>query len=257
VPNPTQDQSPYLPATVTITFVSVWNDDGPIPLPSLMPQPYQIVVPIATVIGAAVAGTGASTSLAGVTSTSHLIHDTALALFSSTGVTGTPDNNTNLTALANQIAQDYYAWRVLGWDRVVAGIVSHAQDGFTDVVELSYREESPGYPNTRARAYIGNDDCEEMNHSDAPGWMPTAQVYHVITTTAIAAATSANQMTSGTATVRTASFTGLLTTDTSSPLHSMKIWNKDTSSTGAIPIGTNLMVIRDSNSKYVVFWRQC
>lgn len=253
--NPSQDQSSYLPATVTVTFISTWNDDGPIP--ASMPNPYQIVVPIATVIGAAVGSTGASSGLTGVPGTSHLVHETAQALFTSTGSTTVPTNNTTLLALANQIAQDYYAWRVLGWDRVVAGVISCAQDGFTDVVEISYREESPGYPNTRVRGYIGNDDPEEFNHSDNPPWMPTAQMYHVIAVGTIGAAASANQMTSGTATVRTASFTGLLTTDTSSPLHNIKVWNKDSSSTGSITSGTNLMVSRDSNNKYIITWRQC
>jgi hypothetical protein len=251
MPNKTRDQSPGLPSSVVVNFTSTWNDDGP--TSAAIPIPYAVTVPIATVIGAATAGTGASSSLKGVAGRSKSFFDSCQALFTNAGG-ATPTNDDALQTLAKRIATDFYAWRVLGWDRVIAGIVGHAQDGYTDSVEWSYTEGEGSPPSTRAIARIGDDDPEELMHSDAPPWLPTAQMYEVISTTMFAKATSADQMMSGTVAVRTMSYTGALTTVGAK---TFKAWQKDTSTGGAVSVGENMLVSRDNNGKYIISWRQC
>lgn len=255
MPNKTRDQSPGLPSSVIVNFTSVWNDDGPVP--SAVPVPYQITVPIASVLGAAVAGTGASSSLMGVPSTEKLFFETCQALFTTAGGTTTPTNNAALQTLANQIAQDYYSWRVLAWDRVIAGIVLHAQDGFTDTVEWSYGEGGVGGgPYTRAVAWVGDDDPEELMHSDAPPFIPTGQFYIVKTGGGgIGAAASATQWTSGTVTIQQESYTGAVTPMSGSP--TWKCWNGD-STTGGIAANLIGGMTRVSPSgKYLFTYLPC
>lgn len=251
MPTKTRDQSAILPANVAVCFVPLWNDDGPVS--TSMPAPYIVTVPIATVIAAAATGTGAPTGLTGMASATKIFHSTAQALFTNASPT-TATNATNLTNLANQIAQDYYAWRLIAYDRVIAGIVGHVQDGFCEV-EWSYLPPELGGARTRAYARPGNDEPEELIHSDAPPWVPTLQKYEVISTTAFAAAPSGDQLAAGTVQVRKSSYAGALTT-TSSPTLTFTAWNKDTSST--IASGVNLEVSRDDfNGKYTVSWKQC
>jgi hypothetical protein len=100
----------------------------------------------------------------------HLFHDNAVARFTYATDASTPtvsDNAAELTALATQIAADWYAWQAAGAERVYGGIVPWVPGGFADAVEWTHRA---GEMTTRIRRPPWNDLTEELLHYGTYPW---------------------------------------------------------------------------------------
>lgn len=90
-----------------------------------------------------------------------------------------------------------------------------------------------------------------MRQASGGGGGGTPIIFHAVNTgSAIAAATSSTQMTSGTITFYTSDNTGLLTI-----ANTQTVWNKST--TGTVLAGDPLMVCQDAQGQFIVFWEPC
>jgi hypothetical protein len=99
-----------------------------------------------------------------------LVHDNAVAHFTfatDASMPAAPDNATELTSLATQIATDYYGWAAAMPERVYGGLVPWVPGGFADGVEWTHRA---GEMTTRIRRAPWNDLTEEMLHYGTYAW---------------------------------------------------------------------------------------
>jgi hypothetical protein len=98
---------------------------------------------------------------------SKLIHDTARAYYPATPPVDPPTNETELQALAVQLASDYYASQVGGLDEVYPGIRNFAPEGLDDMIfDMSLHGAM-----TRVQRKPFNYQASEAQHqfTDSPG----------------------------------------------------------------------------------------
>lgn len=72
----------------------------------------------------------------------HTVYGAACADFSSGGLT--PDNNTELAALAAKIAEDFYAWRDYRFGYTLAGVVNWPLTGLEDAIVWEFGKQDHG-----------------------------------------------------------------------------------------------------------------
>lgn len=112
------------------------------------------------------ADAGADSSFGLTIDTVKLIHSTAYADFTDAGAD--PDNLTDLTDLATQIAGDFYKWLRRRYDMTYAGIVEWTPTGYCDWIEwaVGHRARTPSGPHlhwhTRVRSQPVNFGSEEQ-----------------------------------------------------------------------------------------------
>ncbi len=106
--------------------------------------------------------------LTGVPGISHTIHNTSKALYNTeTASTGNPLNITELTALAIQLAADYYQSQVdIGLDEVYPGTYDWIPEGFHDIV-WTYSART-ARASTRVMRTQWNQMVKEMQHGTFP-----------------------------------------------------------------------------------------
>lgn len=94
-------------------------------------------------------------------------HDTAKAEYPGVAeieLEAPPDNASDLTALATQLAKDYVDGLISRMDEVYPGIVPWQPDGFNDIL-LTYRDK---HSLTRVQGLPFNSGVEEMQHGFGP-----------------------------------------------------------------------------------------
>jgi hypothetical protein len=113
---------PPVPASVTVVFPKIQDM-------TVQADDYAVVV---TLVSLALPG------YVGVTGSNwtKIIHVTSPAGFTTPGVT--PDNASEVTALANQIATDWYNWQLGREDLVLDGICDWEPDGYNDTILWKY-----------------------------------------------------------------------------------------------------------------------
>lgn len=120
--------------------------------------------------GFTISTTAASAGQSGPTNLNYVktIRSTAMANF--TGGGGNPDNLTSLTALAKQIATDFYGWISWYQDEVFPGLAQFALTGFDDYYEFCMgRLASDGsiLNYTRVHTLPHNFCCDDLLHWDS------------------------------------------------------------------------------------------
>lgn len=247
-----RDQSPYLPDTVRVCFISIWDDDYP--QDTKAPVPYEVDVKLSDVLSAIPSLAGQ----AGVTNRKKLFHSTAVALFKTSSVAGLPPykptNDAALQALSKKIATDFYQWRSTAYDKTLSGVVAWAPDGACDITWTYLPCDAPGGKvyKTRAMAWPRNDEPEEFSHVDEMDPTLPAIFYHVKSSSSgIPAAGSATQMSGAAANFYKSDINGLLTVlnDAYGNPVTKKVWNKATS--GAIPPNVHGGATKDSVGKWI------
>lgn len=143
------DLSALLPASVTVTF-------SPVRYTTPTCDPYVVVVTLASL---------ALPELAGIAghSGSKTFHDSALPAYSDGGALL---NGAELTALATQIATDWYRFQLADRDVKFAGIVPWQPEGLSDCVEWTYRKNEVS---TRVQRPAWDDRTEELLHAGTYG----------------------------------------------------------------------------------------
>ena len=118
-------------------------------------------------------------SLAGDQNFVKVFNSTALADYTSGGMT--PDNQTNLDTLANQIATDYLLSIFWIQDSVIMGISQWQETGYDDFVEFDagYREPTTGeyVGKTRIHTTPYNFGCQTLFHYDTSTWEWGDKIY--------------------------------------------------------------------------------
>lgn len=118
--------------------------------------------------GSFVSGATFLSGVVGIFSYNHVIHDTAKALYSTeASLGGTPANASGLTALAQQIAQDFYASQVAAaLDETYPGTFAWTPEGIHDIV-WTYSERARG-AFTRVLRTQWNNFIGELQHGTPP-----------------------------------------------------------------------------------------
>jgi hypothetical protein len=143
---PGTDLPAVLPASVTIRFPKVTNASMP---------PTASWTQTVTLASLALPDFSGVQTFSGT----KVFHDTTGADF--TGGGGSPANATELTALCNQVASDFYRYAAAKLDLKVAGIVAWPVEGLSDSVEWTY---APWDVSTRVQRPAWNDRTEELLH---------------------------------------------------------------------------------------------
>lgn len=147
-----RDQSPVLPGTVEVHFRPVpcgglvsWDD---------LPTDYKLSTALADAgLPTAATGTGAVRGF----------REPCRAYFASKTATN-PTNRATLQALADRIGRDFWAWRLVAFDRAYNGIIAPTPDGIVDAVEWTSRE---GECSTRMWSVPIDGEPAVLAHFDA------------------------------------------------------------------------------------------
>jgi hypothetical protein len=166
-----RDLSPILPAAVRVVFRTRRCSGG---VTDAVPDDYTKTIQLSDV---SLTRSDLPTGLTGTPGTTHTVRSEAIALFNVGGTD--PTNKTALDAIAMRIAQDFYDWRSVSFDRVYNGIVVSKPSGLIDTIEWSY--EATGHDDTAdfgdPVSFVGgcttritsapwNGEPEELSHLD-------------------------------------------------------------------------------------------
>ncbi len=146
-----RDQSPVLPATISLTTRGYRC--GPTATWPGIPETWELTSDLID----ADLDTEAQ-GYPGVVA----LQDSALAVYLVDG-SGAPFNVATLQALSDQLAADFYAWRLLAFDTVYNGIVAPPPDGYLDSIVWAYRADEVS---TRIKSAPLGTEPENYNHSD-------------------------------------------------------------------------------------------
>lgn len=149
------DLSPLLPAQLNVYFRGRRCSGNP---SDTTPAWYTSTVSLSSIT---FTDTGVSPKPLGVSGTTAIVHDAAVALYTAGG--STPTNKTALDNLAKQIAQNFYDYRSQSFDLVYNGIVNPLPNGLIDVAEFCYTAEDQW---TRVQSAAWSGDPEEYQHQD-------------------------------------------------------------------------------------------
>lgn len=102
----------------------------------------------------------------------YVAHDSAIAMYDGTG--SNPTNQTDIDAIAKQIATDFYKWRSFRFDRVYNGVIAPEMDALIDTMEVVITENDA---HTRLTTAPFNGEPEEFSHYDSDCPYPDPVVY--------------------------------------------------------------------------------
>ena len=91
--------------------------------------------------------------------------DTFHAVYLTAGM-GAPSNKVKLQNLSDQLAKDFWGWRLVAFDTVYNGIIAPDLDGHTDEATWTYTADRC---ETRVKTAPWDDFPESFNHSDPIG----------------------------------------------------------------------------------------